>query len=921
MGGPASISTAGSTIYINSDSGVVIKDVSVDDINSVAVGRCWLWHRLTIRPNDGTKHSVGGLGAKEAKRVYAAVLTEATTIATSFGSRLKELDEDACRRLAGDSYVRKTAGDEIHAAVTTAVRGCGRLVRSLLDQEATGAIHRLTKLTSAEGFEAARLRANSLFLANNIPDVQAADPTLTLTDEQAEAVATDEDATLVLAGAGTGKTSVIVGKLAHLVRNQRVDPRTILVLAFNRKAAEEIRERLPDDIAGAAVYTFHAFGRRVIAESGVAPTISKLAEDDAAFAKAMDEILGELLADAAQSRAVIDFIGYHQASYRSAFDFDTQAEYGEYIRNVELRTLSGDLVKSFEELVIANYLTEHGIEFQYEAQYEKPTATNQHRQYQPDFFLPRYGIYIEHFALDEEGLPPEGWTGYSLGVEWKRSIHEQCGTRLVETHSWQHREGVLKRDLREQLERQGVRFEPVPSQILVRRLADHQISWLARLLTTFVNHAKTGRLTSDELRERVHEYPDRQRGESFLDLFDEVWRRYEQRLANEKSLDFHDLINHAEFHIREGRWRSPYRYVLVDELQDIAAGRMALLRSLKRSEVAYFLVGDDWQSIYRFAGSDVGLVRDCGTYLGHVQKRELSQTFRFGNGILGPSTAFVQRNREQIQRPLHSAGVDKDDGITIVAGRDPVMGLTWALGDIQKDTEGKRCSVLVLGRYRHSRKALNKATRAEFSTVHRAKGREADYVVVLDLKDARMGFPSRIEDDSLLELVLPPVTGKSYPFAEERRLFYVAMTRARLGAYLVTDSIRPSIFVDELMRESPDLRLVGELEPECPRCPSGRLVPSQSRRNLRCSNYPFCEHLAPLCPNCTSGYAVVADGSSSCTNPSCDSAPAVCPSCGMGVLMPRQSRYGPFWGCTEFRSESPCSYKQDASPRKRSYDW
>ena len=403
----------------------------------------------------------------------------------------------------------------------------------------------------------------------------------------------------------------------------------------------------------------------MIADCGVAPTISKLAEDDAAFAKAIDEILGELLADAAQSRAVVDFIAYHQASYRSAFDFDTRAEYNEYIRNVELRTLSGDLVKSFEELVIANYLTEHGIEFQYEAQYAEATANKQRRQYQPDFFLPRHAIYIEHFALDEEGLPPKGWTGYGQGVEWKRSIHEQCGTKLVETHSWQHRLGVLKQGLREQLETKGVRFERVSSQVLVQQLADQQISWLASLLATFLNHAKTSRLTSDKLLERVHAHSDRQhrqRGERFLDLFDEVWRRYEQRLTSEKSLDFHDLINHAESHIREGRWRSPYRYVLVDEFQDIAVGRMALLQSLKCRDVAYFLVGDDWQSIYRFAGSDVGLVRNCSAYLGYVQERQLSQTFRFGGGVLGPSAAFVQRNPEQTPRPLRSAGVNRDDG-------------------------------------------------------------------------------------------------------------------------------------------------------------------------------------------------------------------------------------------------------------------
>ena len=123
-------------------------------------------------------------------------------------------------------------------------------------------------------------------------------------------------------------------------------------------------------------------------------------------------------------------------------------------------------------------------------------------------------------------------------------------------------------------------------------------------MKTFLNG-----LTLDELRKRV--LGDRRRNERFLD--EQVQERYERLLADEKALDFHDLINRAACHIREGRWEHSYRYVLVDEFQDISAGRMALLQSLRRRNVAYFLVGDDWQSIYRFSGSDVGLLRDCGT--------------------------------------------------------------------------------------------------------------------------------------------------------------------------------------------------------------------------------------------------------------------------------------------------------------------
>ncbi len=268
-------------------------------------------------------------------------------------------------------------------------------------------------------------------------------------------------------------------------------------------------------------------------------------------------------------------------------------------------------------------------------------------------------------------------------------------------------------------------------------------------------------------------------------------------------------------------------------------------------------MGDDWQSINRFAGSDVGLLRNCGDYLGHVRTRTLSKTFRFGDGILSPSTEFVRRNPEQTQRTLTSASGAEDKGITVVAADDPTAGLQLVREDIEASARGNSHSVLVLGRYNTSKDALpSKLPWEEFSTVHRAKGREADYVVVLDLKDGRWGFPSRIEDNSLLELVLPPASaGTTYPFAEERRLFYVAMTRARIGAYLVTDAVRPSTFVTELRQQSGNLRQLGALAPECPRCHRGRLL--------------------------------VLNGSR-----------------------------GQFWGCTEYRSEPSCRYTKDIETAK-----
>ena len=911
--GPTQISVLSGKVEIT-EPGNAVTEIHVGSIDEITIRHTWSRSQLTIRTGDGPVRWIGGLDEGEARRVHDAVHVEALCLTSALGRRLTRLDGQLSQRLGGSRYVRHSETGAFHAELKSVLDEGRRLVQEHLARREREALNRLAPYEFVEKLEAARERANGLFVTANIPAVKSAGLPDPVSDEQAEAVATDEEVTLVLAGAGTGKTSVIVGKVAHLVRNQAIPPQEILVLAFNSDAVENIRDRLGGDLSTTEVKTFHAFGRSVIANAEVrTPTISKLAEEEMTLVKAIEGIIGEILQDPAQSRPLIDFILNLLTPYRPAYDFETPAEYKAYVRSVDLLTLKGHRVKSLEELEIANFLTMQGIEYEYERQYEVPVATKEFSQYRPDFFLPEYDIYIEHFALDEGERPPPGWHNYVNGVKWKRNTHRKYGTKLIQTYSWQRKKGDLLETLQATLEEAGIRFDPVRTEELVKKLAEQpqRISRLAGLLKTFLNHVKTNGLTYEVLCNRVR--GDRRRNERFLEVFRQVHERYEQLLVEEGALDFHDLINHAAGHIREGRWEHPYRYVLVDEFQDISAGRMALLKSLRRRGVAYFLVGDDWQSIYRFAGSDVGLVRNCGEWLGHVKERRLSQTFRFGEGIGGPSTTFVRCNPEQTQRRLlpKPENGSRDEGISVVADGDPRR----AMEEIESRAGGKDLPVLVLGRYNDSKKGLPWKLRRNFSTVHRAKGLEVEYAVVLDLKEARKGFPSQIEDDPLLELVLAKASEGAYPFAEERRLFYVAMTRARRGVYLVTDPERPSAFVRELLQSFPDLRQLGEFPPPgppCPRCHSGQLVPSQSSKNLRCSNYPYCQHLAPRCPVCAVGYAVVKDQSTSeCTNPACNFRPMVCPGCCIGVLERKFSRYGPFWGCSEYRSLPPCCYKKD----------
>ena len=918
-GGPAHVALADGVLRLSDDRGI-----PATAIDRIEVRRLWFWTRLTVHAAGRKPRSIGGLREDETERLAAAVRAHAAAVSAA---ELIRLGERLDGFLAAERYCRHSEGRKLHTDIADAAgRLGGALLRSHLPAPAAKALARIRPLASPDAFEQVREVANARHVAVSRPAVvRAAGDVLSSppTEEQAAAIATDEDVTLVLAGAGTGKTAVITGKVAHLVRNEGVAAEEVLVLAFNRKAAEEIRERLPDDLAGAAVSTFHAFGLGVIADAAGAPAISKLAHDEARLVAAVDRILVELLDDPRQSRAVTDFIDRHRADERSQFDFATPGEYYEHVRRSELRALSGDLVKSFEELAIANFLARNGVRFEYEAPYEVPTDQLR-RQYQPDFHLPDHALYIEHFALDRDGDPPPGWKGYADGVAWKRDIHREHGTTLIETQSWQHREGVLLETLAQRLTKAGVTLEPVPFRELLQGLSRWLVTSLAQLVATFLNHVKTSGISPETLRARARRSSDPARSEAFLDIFEQVLERYERLLDGEK--DFHDLINEAAAHIRERRWTSPYRYVLVDEFQDISAGRMALLEALGREGTAFFLVGDDWQSIYRFAGADVGLVRGCGRHLGHVAERTLGQTFRFAPGILEPSTAFVTRNPEQTQRALRPARGVPDGGVTILAADEPAMGVRAALADIAKRAgrDGPPLSVLVLGRYRGSREALptggDGRLRLEFSTVHAAKGREADYAVVLDLRDARRGFPARIADDPLLDLVLPPPPAGGYPHAEERRLFYVALTRARRGLYLVADALRPSAFVEELLRESPGVRRLGEFRrdrtPACPRCGTGRLVASQTGRSMTCLNFPFCRYRAPRCQGCRTGFAVIAGASSRCTNASCDARPPACESCGVGVMTIRRGLSGPFLGCSEFASDQPCTNTRNLNSRR-----
>ena len=579
------------------------------------------------------------------------------------------------------------------------------------------------------------------------------------------------------------------------------------------------------------------------------------------------------------------------------------------------RSLQGESVKSFEECVIANFLNLNGVRYEYERRYEHDTATARKGQYTPDFYLPDAGIYIEHFALSENGDTPPfiDRARYTASRKWKLELHAKHGSTLIETFSHEQAAGQLTERLADKLRDHGVALNPIPREEVFAVLNEQgRVAPFTRLVATFLRHFKGARLSIEAVEERASEKRDAGRSEAFLRVFRPIFERYEAKLAEAGEIDFHDMINRATDHVSAGRYRNSFGYILVDEFQDISPGRAALLKALLDQSPAarLFAVGDDWQAIFRFAGSDIAVMRGFEEHFGAGARTDLETTFRCSDGLCDVATRFVLGNPAQIVKNVRPVRRVDGPGVWIGCGGagagPPLREALDRIATEAAQTEG-RPSVLLLGRYWHLMPGMGSLRRnhpgldLSYRTVHAAKGLEADYVVVLGICTGRYGFPTEITDDPLLDLVL--AAPEEHPNAEERRLFYVALTRAKRRTYLLEEGEPHSAFVEELLLAGGRIDTFGlpnADDPRCPECRKGRLVPRTSeggRGFYGCSNYPYCGHTQPACPNCEQGLPVRDGETVRC--PECGQQVAGCPRCD-GWLGRKEGKHGPFLGCSNW---------------------
>jgi DNA helicase-4 len=476
---------------------------------------------------------------------------------------------------------------------------------------------------------------------------------------QQQAVLLNNDHNLVLAGAGSGKTSVLVTRVSYLIQSHLAQPEEILMLAFGRDAATEMRTRLESKFGQVAeriqVLTFHQLGLNVLRDVAKEPvTISPLATEE------------------------------------------------------RLKTVW-----------CIDWLKRHWM-----------TPTNFKR--------------------------------------WQKHLSK-----------WPI--AYLKGD------------DELGSQTENPKL----IAWLEKQLDQLISSS----MSKKDIQEQIVSEPDYSRLNSELMLTWPCYQAWLKQLKEQRHVDFTTMIQQATKYIKNNRFRGGWKFIMVDEYQDISPDRLALVQSLcEQSNLeeipTLFAVGDDWQSIYQFTGSNVDLTTSFDRRFPNAVIHNLDTTYRFNSQLALVANDFIQKNPNQLEKVLNSYKEVKQKSVIV----EPMGNLEKRLDELNRKTT-KPVSVLILGRNHYHCPELMpdwckrfNQLQINFMTCHGSKGKEADFVFIVHVDEGQ--FPSKKKSIHLSDALTK--TTDTFPYAEERRLFYVALTRARRKSWVMY-STSPSEFALEMI--------------------------------------------------------------------------------------------------------------------------
>lgn len=732
-----------------------------------------------------------------------------------------------------------------------------------------------------------------------------------LDKEQRTAILKDEKSNLIIAGAGAGKTLTICGKVKYLLERKNLSPNDILLLSYSKKSADDLQKKISNINPNITVGTFHKIGLQILTSI----TKKNFIVEDQFNAIIESYFRDELPKDFKMLKLVFEYYAlflvhdnYKDKKYENDGDLYSDLKIEDFTtlkselnlnakNSYSYETLKKEKVKSYEEYVIANWYFLNGIDYVYEEPYAVNLATNDHRQYKPDFYLKKYNIYHEHYGINKNfeatQYSKERAKEYVEGIKWKRKVHSLYKTKYFETYSYEFSDGTIFEKLKENLKKYGIQTHPI-SNIEIKNALNsiyhgRKFASFIRLIKSFINLYKaryTDESQFDKFNLSSANSFKKIRSSRFLKIAKSVYCYYINWIRKNNKIDFDDMILQST-ELLNSTTNFKYSYIIVDEFQDISWSRMQFLKKLiDHGNSQLFAAGDDWQSIYRFTGSDINIFTNFKSYFDDSQISFVTMTHRNSQELQDIMHDFICKNPSQIDKHMKS-NIHTNTPIKVMYystnKRTAFLNIIKEISSISN-----RANILVLGRnnndidtIKETNKILLKRDKEnddsykiivkeypylniKYSTVHKSKGLEEDYVVLINADDGLIGFPNRMDDDPILNLVLS--SKEIYPFSEERRLWYVALTRAKLCTYIIANNTHTSSFLTEILQKCSIMNKKEQIKEQdiiyCPRCKTGNLSEKSypdGNSCWKCSNYPYCDytirdkealrkkHICPIC--------------------------------------------------------------------------
>ena len=681
------------------------------------------------------------------------------------------------------------------------------------------------------------------------------DPNINLDEQQRTAVLLDAENLLVVAGAGSGKTTTMVAKVKFLIDHCGYKQSEIAVLSFTKKVEEELKRIIHDGFGYKSVNisTFHSLGLKIIRESGenyydivddggqykiFSNYIKKVLFLDKEKFKQFISAFGKMLFFDDKWSGYANFEEYHTQLYldqmkRLNFSIEEYNRHQIDKRKTYRKTIMGEYVKSKEEVEIANFLYVNGIEYKYEMKFDKSSTNN--KWYHPDFYINQLEkeSYIEHFGIDEDGhndmYTKDQLKTYLNNMNIKQSFHNQqdnVGLFIV-TYSRYNNGGTYLKKLKEQLTEKGYCLKSRSQEEIYDMLKNTgQDSYIAvfidKLLIPFVSLFKQQTYKYEDFDKFISENDGDLREQ--LIVMKDFFKYYQDELDKKRLIDFEDMIYKAYIvmpKMKEKNLGVDFKYLIIDEYQDISSQRLNLVKRMSELfDAKVMAVGDDWQTIFGYSGSRVDLFKNFEQELKNAKSIPIEHTYRNSQELIDIAGKFVLKNDEQIVKNLTSNKhlinpvellifddvnrKEMNENRSIVV--DKIINHIYNLNPSN--------NVLLLGRYKndvykiecgkmftifkdHIVSRMHPDMKIDFMTIHKAKGLGYDYCILIDLNDGTYGFPSKIEDKPIMRLIKPKIS-ETIDYPEERRLFYVALTRTKNKIYLLVPKTHVSEFAQEI---------------------------------------------------------------------------------------------------------------------------